>query len=112
MPVFLEAISFSNMRCREQGIVETKVTKVGRKYFEVETGDRFEIASMRQVTAYTPDWQAYTSKQVLEEKGERNQIYKSLRDYLNAYMPMTLTLAQFCIWKCQRRFDYAGFQPV
>lgn len=94
MPLFLEATSFSNARCKELGIVETKVTKVGRKYFEVDAGHQFEIATMKQVSEYSPDWLAYTSRQALEERQEKNRIYGFLRGYLNAYKPVVLTLDQ------------------
>lgn len=70
-----------NTSRRNMEVVETTITKVGRRYIEVEAGNgvrrgiKFDITNgLKQVTNYTPEWILYFSKEEIEEEQEYDKL--------------------------------------
>jgi len=78
-------------------IIETKITKVGRKYFEVEelNGVRFFIDTMEQDTNYSRSYIAYNTRQEIEDKNELNELKDKLRKCFDIWGNTNLTLDQY-----------------
>jgi ribosome-associated translation inhibitor RaiA len=90
--VYLEPVSDA----RSKEIIETKVVKIGRKYFKVENKrSKFDIGEMRDISdyGYGSNWKVYLSKQEIEDKNEKNSIYRSMRE-LFSYGCNDLSLEQ------------------
>jgi hypothetical protein len=66
-------------------IIESTITKVGRKYFEVEALPRvkFEIETMSEKTEFCIDYVAYNNKQEIVEHLESVRIMTKLRKDIN-----------------------------
>ncbi|MFQ3543547.1 hypothetical protein Q7A53_05630 [Halobacillus rhizosphaerae] len=75
-----------NMARRTKEVKEVTVSKVGRKYFEVEElwRDKFAIDDLRDVTEYSNDWQGYFSLQELEDDEEYEELLSDLRIYFGS----------------------------
>lgn len=62
------------------------VSKVGRKYFAVESEDRwktqweFHIGDWREVTKYTPDAELYETEQQLSDERELLELARLIRN--------------------------------
>jgi len=76
-------------------IIETTVTKLGRKYFEVDALPRtkFEIETMRE-TDYSTDYIAYESKVVIEEELEKIALETEIRKAFDRYGKTPYTVDQ------------------
>lgn len=82
--VYLEPTGFDHHQ-KEQ-IVETFITKVGRKYIELDGHrNKFSIETLHEVSLYSPSWTLYFSKQALEEKIERQKAIWKLRNMFDHY---------------------------
>jgi hypothetical protein len=82
--------------CRySKEIVETKVIKVGRKYFEVENKHiKFDIDNMCEVSNYCSNWSVYLSRQEIEDKNEKESINRAMRELFGTYGRNNLSLEQ------------------
>jgi len=82
--------------CRySKEIIETKVTKVGSKYFEVENKrSKFDIGKMCEVSNYCSDWAVYFSRQEIEDKNEKESINRAMRELFGPYGHNKLSLEQ------------------
>lgn len=91
--VYLEPTNANSYRNRE--IVETYITKIGRKYIELEGYyNKFSIEDLCDVSAYSPSWKLYFSKQEIEDKNERNKILDTLHGIFSTYGVNKLSLNQ------------------
>jgi hypothetical protein len=84
--IFLKPIG--NAARGDSEIKECVITKIGRKYFEVDPKyyGRFNIESMSQDSGrYISNYQAYLSITEIEEEREAQAIYGSLRNIFSAY---------------------------
>ena len=77
-------------------IIDTTITKVGRKYFEVEALPRtkFKIETMREVTNYSVNYIAYESLVAIEEEMESIALNNEIRNAFNGYGKPIYTLDQ------------------
>lgn len=78
-------------------IIETTISKVGRKYFEVEKIQRvrFFIDTMRQDTNYSQSYIAYNTRLEIEEKNELCKLKEKLRKCFDGWGNKKLTLDQY-----------------
>ena len=91
--VYLEPTAYAAHRNKD--IVETVVTKVGRKYFEVKNRrERFNLEKMCEITCYTPSWHIYLSKKEIEDKNEKETLISRLRKLFQNYNNINLSLEQ------------------
>ena len=73
---------------RSSEIKEAVITKVGRKYFEVEPSHfgRFEIESMQQDgKGYVSDYQAYLSLEAIQVEKEHNRLLDEVTKVFRGY---------------------------
>lgn len=77
-------------------IKEVEVTKVGRKYFEVDGFSRtkFAIEGLKQFTKYSPDWEVYFSKQDILDETEHENLTGEIKSVFKPYGKIDLTLDQ------------------
>ena len=82
-------------RCRGSRIIDTVITKVGRKYFFVKDLPRikFSIDTMREVTDYCVDYVAYISKEKILEEIELSSLNAKIKEFF-IYNAKKLTLDQ------------------
>jgi hypothetical protein len=73
--------------CRySKTIIETRVSKVGRKYFEVENKrSKFDLEKMCEVSNICSDYAVYLSAQEIVDKNEKNTIIEILREFFGVY---------------------------
>jgi hypothetical protein len=85
--IFLKPIG--NAARRSTDLIETKIAKIGKKYFEVENGyyGRFFIDTLTQDGGqYISNYQGYLSKEELETERETKRLYDKIREeYFNSY---------------------------
>jgi hypothetical protein len=85
-------------RARHGGskIIDTTITKLGRKYFQVEALPRtkFEIETMQEVTNYSVDHIAYESRVAIEEELEKTALTDEIRNAFKFYGKPVHTLEQ------------------
>ena len=92
--VYLEPRNNAARSCKE--IRKCKISKIGRKYFEVEEMNwtRFFISTMQQdAKGYTSNYQVYTDLKELEDKKEAQAIYDNVRKVFSGWNTK-LTLSQ------------------
>ena len=74
-----------------------EITKIGRIYFSLKNGLKFNIATMQEApTRYAPNWEAYLSIQDASDEYERESLLKEIRnkfEWCNTYKN-NFTLAQ------------------
>jgi hypothetical protein len=94
MTVYLKPIN--NAARRSKDVQEGIVSKVGRKYFEVEGFYRtkFSIDELIEVSEYAPDWKVYLSKQELLDEQEFENLLRDIRLFFSNYGKVNLTLDQ------------------
>ena len=80
--IWLEPLN--NAARRSTDLIEVKITKVGRTYFEVEPSfyGKFHINSMTQVSNYTADYTAHVSLQDVQDKIEVASYRRKIVDKL------------------------------
>lgn len=75
--------TYSCPRQYENGFIETKISKIGNKYFEVENSpfkNKFEIESMMEVPErYSPNFQVYLNKEEILHENERLTLLNFIR---------------------------------
>ncbi|MEC4565390.1 hypothetical protein L8C07_05485 [Paenibacillus sp. CMAA1739] len=93
--VYLKAVGNMAVKYKDQLLIkETKITKVGRKYFEVD-GVKFKMENKEQETGgYTADWKLYFSKQEILDEQEFQKLESDIRSKFNAFGKLDLTLDQ------------------
>ena len=78
-------------------LVETKIAKIGKKYFETETKwvGRFYIDTMKHDAGqYSARYQVYLNKEQHENEIEADKIYSELRNIFSSYGKQTLELSK------------------
>lgn len=82
-------------------MIETKITKVARKYFYVEDFSRsfsetkFEIESGNDFCGqYSSNWKAYLTKECIEKKKRKHKLNDSIRNIFKGYGDSKLSLEQ------------------
>lgn len=78
-------------------IVEYKVAKIGRKYFEVDGVSwlKFDIVSLDQAgDTNNPQYKGYLTKQEILDEDELTEGYNTLRSFFQSYGKPKLTLEQ------------------
>lgn len=78
-------------------LVETKISKIGKKYFETETKwlGRFYIDTMKHDAGqYSARYQVYLNKEQHENEIEADKIYSELRNIFSSYGKPTLELSK------------------
>lgn len=101
--VFLKAAGRNR---KEAHIVECKISKIGRKYFEVSREGyqhhviKFRIEDNKQHTEYSPDWILYFSMQEILDEEEFNRLSGNIKKKFDTYGKVDLTLDQL------RRISY------
>lgn len=87
-----------NNKARYTGsqIIDTEVTKVGRKYFWVEELPRtkFSKESMEEVTDYCASYKAYVSRVAIEEELEKTALEQKIRTAIGNFGRTRITLYQ------------------
>ena len=75
-------------------IIEATVTKVGRKYFEVDKipRTRFVIDSMLDDTISSHSYRCYRSMQEIKDENERSRLMSEIRRYFSELRPKQLPL--------------------
>lgn len=69
-------------RYRVAGLTEALITKVGKKYFEVDAvRGKFYLEDLRFVTEYSSNCRVYLSKQEYEDGREINYLAGKFRDF-------------------------------
>lgn len=80
--VYLKPIGNQGRRSSE--IEEAKVTSVGNKYIHVDIGYgkdiKISIGTMKEHSAYTPNWMLHLTKEEIEIERETERMYKQLED--------------------------------
>lgn len=77
---------------------QVTVTKIGRKYFEVEKDDfkgfpiTFKIEDLFHKSDYSPDWKFYFDEQHLLDEQEHVMLTKHMRNLFAGYSDTVLTL--------------------
>lgn len=87
---------------RERGIRDIReyikkvtVSKVGRKYFEVEEMNmKFDLVEMRDVSQYVAEYEVYLSKQEILDELEFKELAFKVKTIFNGYSDPKLTLEQ------------------
>jgi len=79
-----------DVRHDKEGIYETTVSKIGRKY--VYTGEeyrskKFDAKTLREVSVYTSYRRLYLSKRDYYDDLERDANWKKLRNYFGEWAP-------------------------
>lgn len=99
--VFLKAVGNMARGRKETYIVEYKIEKIGRIYFEVcqegyESVNpiKFKIEDRRQHTEYSPDWKVYFSMQEILDEEEVERLSSKLREKFGSFGRIDLTLDQ------------------
>jgi hypothetical protein len=86
-PVFLKPMNNASRR-GDGKIIETTITKIGRKYFSVKEkwyGD-FEILSMYQRTDSSPNYKAFLDLQEIKDKDMADSLYNKIRtDFFSSF---------------------------
>lgn len=62
-------------------ILESKVSKVGRKYVTLSTGDQFEIKSGRQKTDYAKEYELYLTKEEAMAEHKKDDVYQMILQF-------------------------------
>ena len=84
-------------RSNDVSLKETKITKIGKKYFEIELGRRcrFFIDSLKHDNSgYPSRYMIYLSKEQYENEVEVNEIYSKLRNIFSGYGNPTIELSK------------------
>jgi hypothetical protein len=88
-------------RKREQVLLPVKVVAVGRKYFTVQTSDKWEheyqfhIDTWAEKTNYSPCYCLYETAQELEDEKEANALFLAIRKaHFDTYGRVKLSLSQ------------------
>jgi len=78
-------------------IIDTTVSKVGRKYFEVEAlpSVRFHISNLVQDTNYSTSYKVYHSREAIEEETELIELRDKMRKTFDHWNGTPLTLDQY-----------------
>ena len=66
----------------EDRIIETKITKVGRKYIYVDVGNpswTFYIDDLLEATCFRKNWKLYFNKQDILDEFEAEEIIRKIR---------------------------------
>lgn len=86
-----------NAARRSTKIITCKISKVGRKYFELDLNwmGRFEIESMTQDNGdYISNYACYLSLQEIEDEKELNELYKDIGSCFNSFSAKNYSLKQ------------------
>ena len=78
--VYLESINDRAMRIKELKLIEVVVTKVGRKFFYVNSYFRhkFSLEHMMDKSEYSSEYMVYRSKQAWEDSKEVERLKRSI----------------------------------
>jgi len=80
-------------RHNEPNIRETTVTKVGKKYFEIEgSWDKFHLSGGLIKSEYTPQEKVYESMEAIKEEDERSSLVTYLSRNINSWELSKLSL--------------------
>ena len=68
---------------RNSEVREAKITKIGKKYFEVDIlRTRFSIETLCQDNGeYSSDYKGYLSRQEIIDEAERNSLYRQICEF-------------------------------
>lgn len=82
-------------RYRVAGLTEATITKVGKKYFEVDAvRGKFYIEDLRFVTEYSSNCRVYLSRHDYEDEKETKYLEDKLRSIFKVYGRTNLSLEQ------------------
>lgn len=87
----------SDRRGDDTSLKETKITKIGRKYFEIEekwVGKFFKDSLIHDAGQYSPGYEIYLSKEDYENEIEANKIYLQLKKVFSGYGKTTMELSK------------------
>jgi len=91
--VYLEPIG--NQLSFGKDIKESVVTKVGRKYFEIQGNyNKFSLEKMTDVTIYCPNYKIYLSRNEIEEIHEKEKYGNEFRKFFYENISKKLSLIQ------------------
>ncbi|WP_243208153.1 MULTISPECIES: PolC-type DNA polymerase III N-terminal domain-containing protein [unclassified Paenibacillus] len=96
--VYLKAVGNMARGRKEPLIKESEITRIGRKYFEVQLGTKpikFNIESYRQENGgYSADWKLYFSIQEILDEQEFEKLEKGIKSKFDTFGKLDLTLDQ------------------
>ena len=71
----------------DKELKETVITKVGRKYFELESLYRckFDINTLDEVSEFSSSIKLYLSKEAYDDEVKSNKLIRDIRDKLGSY---------------------------
>lgn len=88
--VWLEPLG--NAARYNKNIREGVISKIGRKYFEVDGYGKFELNSKLQVSDFTPNYRVFLSEQDITIEMERRELRNKLSEFFRS--PQKLTIEQ------------------
>lgn len=89
--------SLSDRSRDDVSLKETKITNVGKKYFEIEErylGRFFKDTLKNDGGKYSSRYRIYLSKEQYENEVEANQICEELRDIFSSYSGKNIELSK------------------
>ena len=71
----------------DKELKETVITKVGRKYFELEATYRskFDVNTLDKVSEFSSSIKIYLSKEAYDDEVKSNKLIRDIRDKLGSY---------------------------
>lgn len=71
----------------DKELKETVITKVGRKYFELEATYRskFDVNTLDEVSEFSSSIKIYLSKEAYDDEVKSNKLIRDIRDKLGSY---------------------------
>jgi hypothetical protein len=94
--VYVECFGRNSFLPTKGEVEETKVTKVGKKYFEVEGKkySKFHLDKMFNVSNYSPCMYVYLSMQEIKDKKEKQELKQLIREMIGGITADRLSLSQ------------------
>jgi len=75
-------------------IVELRVEKVGRKFFYLQRGSKYDLETMTRVADWGEKPTCYTTRKALLEVFERNDLRNTFQDVFGGYGSLPYSLDQ------------------
>ena len=85
--IFLKLVGNAARRYNNTGLIETKISKIGKKHFYVEYSNhiKFDIKDLSEVSNYSADYEVYLSKKEFEDETKSKIIYDNIKKYFSGF---------------------------
>ena len=93
--VFLKPVN-NMVRYGYNKILESEITKVGRKYFYIKQfpKNKYRIEDLEEESEYVPDWEVYFSRQEILDEREYEKLFIVISSKFDFMAKKDLTLDQ------------------